>query len=262
VNILLYPNQYTGRQAQQAIQCRDALEARGHACTLCINAVKSDDMNGTPLISDEYDLVVSLGGDGSVLRAAQTALRLQKPLLGINSGRLGYLCAMDLGEIDRFDELLSACEPTERTVLECISGKNVRYAFNDVVFAKMRFGETAELFADIDGTEALHVRGDGLIISSPTGSTAYNLSAGGPVSEPDAPILLLTPICAHAVDSHPTVLRDSHVIGVRERNGRAQIIIDGETAETLQTPVIVRKAEHRLKLYRRRCGGAFQRVTL
>jgi len=262
VNILLYPNKYTGRQTEQAQNCRDALEARGHTCTLSASPSGIDETGDGALAQEAWDLVVSLGGDGSVLRAAQTALRLGKPLLGINSGRLGYLCAMELSEIDRFDELLSACELTERTVLECASESLVRYALNDVVLAKLRFGETAELFVDIDGAEGLHLRGDGLIVSSPTGSTAYNLSAGGPISESTVPILLLTPICPHGGDTHPLVLRDDHVISVRERNGRAQIILDGETAEDMGLPVVVRRSARRLKLYRRGSGASFWKRSI
>lgn len=262
MNILLYPNEYTGCQTEQARICRDALEARGHTCVLCTNPTAIDQMRERALVPEAWDLVVSLGGDGSVLRAAQAALRLDKPLLGINSGRLGYLCALELSEVERFDERLSSCELTERTVLACVSKSLARYALNDVVLAKKRFGETAELFVDIDGTEGLHMRGDGLIISSPTGSTAYNLSAGGPISESDVPILLLTPICPHGGDTHPMVLRDDHVIGVRERNGRAQIIIDGETADDMLLPVVVRRSEQRLKLYRRTCGDAFWKRSI
>jgi len=251
VKILLCPNGYTGEQAEQAIVCLSALEKSGHSCALLeADSYKllGDDcyMRFAPA---ESDVIVSLGGDGAVLRAAQTALLYEKPLIGINSGRLGYLCAVNYSDIGSFDQILTSCEYHRRMILEYDYNDETRYALNDVVVAKKNFGETVALSLLIDKEENTRIRGDGLIISTPTGSTAYNLSAGGPVVSPDAHSFVVTPICSHMAGAYPIVMGEDRVLSVMmERSCRADLFADGHRIGNIDREVTIRKSSRSLYL--------------
>ena len=250
MKILLCPNGYTGEQAEQAVNCLSVLEKSGHYCALLEEDSYKLFGDGSYIrfTPTESEVIVSLGGDGSVLRAAQTAIRYEKPLIGINSGRLGYLCAINYSDIGDFDEVLASCEYHRRMLLECDYGGKTYYALNDIVIAKKNFGETVDLSLSLDGGDNFRIRGDGLIIATPTGSTAYNLSAGGPVVSPDAHSFVVTPVCSHTAEAHPIVMGDGHVLSVTERNNRAELLADGQRIGKLDGKVDVRKSSRTLYL--------------
>lgn len=251
MKLWIRPNAYNQEQAEQVLACIASLETNGgHQCALSpsdsVLLYGSDAHSAfTP---EESDMIISLGGDGSVLRAAKTAIAVQKPLLGINSGRLGYLCAIQLSEVDRFNEKLETLSLTNRTLLEFCYQGSIHRALNDVVIAKLNFGETADLQVCVDGEEPRQIRGDGLILATPTGSTAYNLSSGGSILDPGLPAIAVTPICPH-IARHPMVISDSRSITVSERNNHAQIFADGVLTGTLEEPVTVYRSPRPLQLY-------------
>ncbi len=254
MKLFLCPNGFTGEQAEQAAECISALEKYGgHKCALSFTDSHrlTDDDRYARFSPAESDMIVSLGGDGSVLRAAQTAIIYEKPLIGINSGRLGYLCVMNLFEAVRFNELLPKCVCSKRSLLEFTYDSDTHYALNDVVIAKKNFGETVDLSVCIDDEDVIRVRGDGLIIATPTGSTAYNLSSGGPMLDPDTPSIVLTPICPHASHAHPIVLGDKRTVTVKERDKFAQVYADGSHIGSLFSDVTVRRSRRTLSLYSR-----------
>lgn len=257
MKLLIHANGFTGEQTAQAAACFAALESGGNECALPpADSIRLfGDRSRAGFGPGESDIIISLGGDGSVLRAAQTAIAWDKPLLGINSGRLGYLCALDFAETGRFSEIFSQCVCTERTLLELTYDSETYYALNDVIIAKENFGETADLSVHIDSGSLLRVRGDGLIISTPTGSTAYNLSAGGPVLDAAMPSILLTQICPHAARACPIVLSDRRTVTVEERNRRAQVYADGRNIGNLSGVIAVRRAEKTLRMYSRRSAA-------
>ena len=236
----------------QAVSCVSALESAGsHQCALSASdslALYGNDSHAG-LRPEECDLVISLGGDGAVLRAAQTAIRAGKPLFGINSGRLGYLCAMPFEQIGRFDEILNECRISARGILSVTIGDRVIPAVNDLVIAKQRFGETVEMTVRIDEEEPFRLRGDGLIIATPTGSTAYNYSAGGPVLEPTVSAIALTPICSHEQMTHTNVIGASHCITVMARADKGAIYADGNAVGDMAEPVTARYIPDALQLY-------------
>lgn len=255
MKLFLCPNGYTGEQARQAIHCVSVLEQNGHACALFPG--ESDSLYGdgshAAFPPAESDLIVSLGGDGAVLRAAQTAISCEKPLIGINSGRLGFLCAMEYAPLAGFSENLSRCVPSRRSLL-CLQGcGGVRYALNDVVVAKQNFGSTVDLGIWIDDKHAFHLRGDGVILATPTGSTGYSYSAGGPILDSDAGAILLTPICPHSVGCSVTVLNDHRRIRVSERDAAANVYADGVLVGPISSSIDIRKAEKSLCLYTPAC---------
>ena len=242
MKLYLCPNLFTPQQREQAMDAIRVLEDKGHRCALSSSDAFSlfSDASHADFEAKDADLIVTIGGDGAVLRGAQKALQTDVPLFGINSGRLGYLCALNFGEIDRFDEVCRKCLRTGRSLLEFTVDGQVRYALNDVVFAKKDFGTSVDLTVSTDEDDIFKIRGDGLIISTPTGSTAYNLSARGPILDTGAPVYALTPINAHASLAHSVVLSEKKKITISERNGDAVIYVDGVEAGTPKVPIEVR----------------------
>jgi NAD+ kinase len=185
------------------------------------------------------DLVIAVGGDGSMLYAARQIAGRAVPLLGINRGRLGFLA--DVGPeqmLARVDEVLAGRYVSEtRMLLDCAVVRDGRElararALNDVVVKRHATGRMVEYQTFIDGTYVNTHLGDGFIIATPTGSTAYALSCGGPIVAPGLEALLLTPICPHTLSDRPLVVPGHCVAEVRLRAAeadRADVTCDGET---------------------------------
>lgn len=168
------------------------------------------------------DCIVALGGDGTMLSAVHTFPGV--PLLGLNLGSLGYLAAV---EEPRFDDALDALAHG-KFVLSHRSMLNARghLALNDVVVTHLSAGHELTLELMVDGMPATRFSADGLIISTPTGSTAYSLAAGGPVLLPDTQSFVVTPVCPHALSSRPLVVRDTAQLTVRATCAAA-VHVDG-----------------------------------
>ncbi len=230
MKLYISANIYTDKQKQDAQELTEVLKRKGHIiCDLF----------------EEADYIVSLGGDGALLKAAQKALAADKPLIGINAGRKGYLCLMKQDEIEDFDEIVKRSVLTRRTTLECeFEGKKF-LAVNDIVVSKVNFGETVDLHYDTLWNSC-DLRGDGLIVSTPTGSSAYNLAAGGPLIDYNAKVLSLTPICTH--NSYPSVISDDQVVTAKVNHGQAKVYADGKDVGDTDESVIIRKADKVLKL--------------
>lgn len=229
MKLFLCSNGYTEKQTRQAIACLDMLQNLcGHECAVSPSESQHlfGDLSRAAFPAGESELIVSLGGDGAVLRAAKIAIAAHKPLIGINSGRLGYLCALEFGEIARFNEILPACALSRRLLLEARCGADVHTAVNDIVIAKKSFGEAVDLNVSIGG-ETLRLRGDGLIFATPTGSTAYSYSARGPLVDPEMSAFALTPICPHGTFDHSIVLGCARTVTVSSANDSAVVYADG-----------------------------------
>ncbi len=251
MKLFLAPNLYTETQRKQAEECIKTLEACGHSCavsagdSLCLFG----DESAAKFPARDCDIVVSLGGDGAVIRASATAIENDRPLVGINSGRLGFLCSMNFKELSRFDEMLSKCTKTVRELLLLNDHNKEYYALNDVVVGKLSFGETVDLSVTVTDRKPFEFRGDGLIISTPTGSSAYNLSAGGPVVDNSIPAFVITPICSHKGQKNSLVISNDREVNVVVRNGRAGIYLDGKEAGKVKDEITVKKADKTLTLY-------------
>lgn len=208
----------------------------------------------------DCDLAVAIGGDGTMLRAARILANLDIPLLGINRGRLGFLADIPA---DNVEESLNAIldgdyVEDERFQLHCQvdSGDKTVVesdAFNDVVIQKWNFAKLIEMATYVDGKLVHTQRADGLIVSSPTGSTAYALSGGGPILYPSLNALVLVPICPHTLSNRPLVVdgdsRIEIVIGEPEAN-HASLTCDGEITSRLTTGdrVIIYKKDRKIRL--------------
>jgi NAD+ kinase len=186
----------------------------------------------------EADAVVVLGGDGTLLAASQLLERPSVPVLGVNFGSLGFLTEITLPEL--YGALAGVLDGSyqyeERGMLRAVLRRPGEPdltvdVLNDVVVTKASLSRIIELDVTVDGFFVSAFRADGLIISSPTGSTAYNLAAGGPILHPALPAVVLTPICPHMLTNRPLVLSDRSAIEVRLRASRddeAHTTFDGQ----------------------------------
>ena len=210
-------------------------------------------------VAAQVDAVVVLGGDGTLLGASQHIDR-PLPIVGVNFGRLGFLTEVTLAEL--YPTLESVLEGRykyeERRMLRGLVRREghpdvTDDALNDVVVTKATLSRIIELDVSVDGLFVSTFRADGLIVSSPTGSTAYNLAAGGPILHPTLPATVLTPICPHMLTNRPLVVSDGSAIEVRLRapqDGEVHLTFDGQRGFPLrrQDSVKVTRSPRTLRL--------------
>ena len=222
-------------------QIRSHLEARGNVVFLGdtthqeIDGLRISDTGRS--IEESIDLGIVVGGDGTMLHVANALAQVNLPVVGINMGRLGFLTdipAENFGEA--LDQLLDGhYSIEERTMLQARIFEDSkliaeRLALNDVTLSKGATGKMIEIDMRVDGEQVGPSRGDGVIVATPTGSTAYALSAGGPILEPTLPAIVLTPISPHSLGQRPIVLGNGSTISlglVGSPDERANIFIDG-----------------------------------
>ena len=207
------------------------------------------------------ELVICFGGDGTILHMAKAATRRNVPILGVNIGTMGFMAELESTELDMLARLANDDYTLDkRMMLDVIVQRDRDIIFhdiglNDVVITKGAIARIAHLSVKCDGVQAMQCGGDGIIVATPTGSTAYSLSAGGPIVEPEASNILITPICAHDVMSRCMVASDKRVITVElVRNARrnAYLSVDGGKALRLNMGDVatIRKSQMETKLLR------------
>ena len=198
----------------------------------------------TPEVLRETDFAVVLGGDGSIISAARHLSRAKVPVIGVNLGKLGFLAEFSVSEFkDQFDDIVSGKAPVEkRMMLGCRvldkSGGRERFyskAVNDVFIVAGPPFHLIELNIAVDGEKVASCVGDGLIISTPTGSTAYNLSAGGPILAGSMQAMVITPICPHSLSFRPTVIDAASTVQIHATrvNDGSAVSVDGQVFTSL-----------------------------
>lgn len=203
---------------------------------------------------DGLDLVVVLGGDGTLLAAARLVAPRRVPILGVNLGGLGFLTEVTLDELPATLERVLAADFTlsERMMLAARVLRDSRTiadhrVLNDVVITKGALARLVELTVAVDGCAVTTFRGDGLIVATPTGSTAYSLSAGGPIVHPEHRSIILTPIAAHTLTLRPVVVPDHLTVAVTlaREDGNVVLTLDGQVGYPLEPRDVVeiRRAE-------------------
>lgn len=175
--------------------------------------------SGSEKIIEESDVLVTVGGDGTILKWGKKAAPLGKPLLGINTGRLGFMTALEFDETDKLSVLKTGDYQVSRRMLvnaELKGEKDIKklIALNDVVLLKGANSKLPEFIVKINNITVTRMRADGLIFSTPTGSTAYALSAGGPIIAPTIECIQLTPLCAHTLLNRPMIFSGNDVVSV------------------------------------------------
>ncbi len=213
------------------------------------------------VVEKHPDFVVVLGGDGTLLSAARNVAAAGIPILGINLGSLGFLTETRQDEIAQVlaDVDAGRCDLSQRSMLHCQvlrKGQCVaKYdALNDVVMNQRAVARITEFEVRVNGVFVSNYQADGLIVATPTGSTAYSLAAGGPILVPDVPGFLITPVASHALTNRPLVVQDAAVIEVRVMVTREQayLTIDGQIGLPLEEGDIIRcrKSELKVKLFK------------
>ncbi len=185
------------------------------------------------------DFLVSLGGDGTLLSLVRRSYRYSKPVAGINAGNLGFLADVTIAEVENFLNQLKGgeCRIDDRMMIsgkiEGINKKIQFFGFNDVVVTRPTISKMATIETYVEDDMINRYRGDGLIISTPTGSTAYNLAADGPVMYPLTKAFILTPICPHSLTQRPLVMPADFTIKIKTPNKKLLVVIDGQDSYEL-----------------------------
>jgi NAD+ kinase len=223
-----------------------------------VGEVTGEPSQPRPLLAGQVDLVIVLGGDGTLLSVARAVSDRPVPILGVNLGTLGFLTEIALDELFAALERVLAgqvrVEPRMRLDVRALrdGGELARFlALNDAVLTKADLARMIDLETRAGGSEVTTYHADGLIVATPTGSTAYSLSAGGPIVLPELEAFLLTPICPHTLTQRPLVLPHSSEIEicVRSRN-EVQLTVDGQEGIALREGdiVAVRRSDHPVRL--------------
>ncbi len=207
------------------------------------------------------DLIICFGGDGTILHMAKLATRHNIPILGVNIGTMGFMAELESSELQELKRLASGDYTIDSRMMLDVTVQRQRdiifheLSLNDAVITKGSVARIVHLSVGFDGVEAMEVGGDGIIVATPTGSTAYSLSAGGPIVEPEAHSIVVTPICPHEIGSRCMVASDRRTITVElTRNARrnAYLSVDGGKALRLSMGDVttIRKSDKETKLIR------------
>lgn len=206
-------------------------------------------------VYSEADILIVLGGDGSILEASRRAVHRGTPILGINLGRLGYMAELEMSEIDQLSKLFQNeyyLEKRSMLRVELYSGSDLKsfgYALNDAVISNGSVSRMIDLELLENGTSVTTYRADGLIIATPTGSTAYSMSAGGPIVEPSVPCVCVTPICPHSLTARPLIFSENSVLEIRNicvREKMLYLTVDGRMNFDLYRNQVVRVTKAKL----------------
>lgn len=215
-------------------------------------------MEGLPLLGNEKpDAVISIGGDGTLLRAASYAVRRDAPLLGINMGRLGFLTETEKSDAgDAVSRLLAGDYTIEnRALLEVDHGQSRYLVMNDVVVSRGGYARLIRIKTMVDGETVGEYLADGVIVATPTGSTGYSLSAGGPIISPAVDCTVITPVCAHSLQHRPVVVCPDSEISLQfvcDEGATASLEVDGQNCEHLtgEHTIRIHRAPERVRLIR------------
>lgn len=221
-------------------------------------------VSGTTVIASAEDVIrkcdvaVTVGGDGTIIHNAKFAALYDKPLLGVNLGRIGFVANIEPDELDELKKLLTGDYRIQRRMLLEITksggAESVTYtAVNEAVIHRDSLSSMVDISVGIGGERIISYRADGMLFATPTGSTAYSFSAGGPVIEPDMRCILLTPVCPHALSSRQVVFGEDAVLTARVHPGsnlKCYMTVDGQNYVTVSSDdtVTVKRSPMELQL--------------
>lgn len=248
--VILCPNPYRDSELKVCRQSRDMLESLGMQASVCLPFQREGygeelGLSMRPLQQEirQADLLIAFGGDGTILHLARTVALHSVPVLGVNLGSLGFMSELEVNELDRLRDLAQGRFTIESRMMLDVSvlreGRQVynNIALNDAVVSKGSIARVVRLDIFTEEGRLTKVGGDGIIVSTPTGSTGYSMAAGGPIVEPTAKNLLLTPICPHSSRSSSYVLSPEHVITVEAADANRKFVylsVDGGKAFSLK----------------------------
>ncbi|MBR3245278.1 MAG: NAD(+)/NADH kinase [Parasporobacterium sp.] len=256
-NYLLVTNSVKDPDSYYSNQIMSALDKLGANCTGNILTGQDDQGNylyaSPDQIPDKTEFIIVLGGDGTFIHVAKDLIDLDLPLIGVNLGNLGYLTEIDVNNVEAdFAKVISGdCHVERRMLLDgCIlrEGEMIKrdIALNDIVINRSQTMGIIDFEVHVNNTFLNRYSADGIIVSTPTGSTGYNLSAGGPIVHPTADIILATPICAHTLNSRSVVFSAEAMIDIivkgrfSEREQQKVVSFDGSSEIVLENEDVIR----------------------
>jgi NAD+ kinase len=217
------------------------------------------------LLPAKCDVVIALGGDGTMLSAARLVGKRGTPILGVNLGKLGFMAEASVDELESaITELVrNETRIDERMVLmvETENSAKIYYALNDIVIDRGLSPRVLNLEASVNAEHLFTLAADGIILTTPTGSTAYSLASGGPIITPDSKVIAITPISPHTLTARPIVVPDTSKLRIVVESAvkPVHLIADGQGEEFFQPPVVfsIRKADYTIKLVKRKKQSYF-----
>lgn len=252
MKIVLSSNPYRDKGLRVALEARRVLEHAGAQTVLCLpfQPKKGDRLDlpkqvSLSLMDKELataDLLICFGGDGTILHAARDATLHGVPILGVNTGSVGFMAELERGELPLLAPLAHGLYTIEERMMldvKVLRGERLisqDTALNDAVISKGSMARVAEMEVLADRVKATAITGDGVIIATPTGSTAYSMSAGGPIVEPTSRSIIVTPVCAHQLAARAMVLAPERVVTVQLPRGNRKYLylsVDGGKAVRL-----------------------------
>ena len=268
-NIVLTPNPYRDKNFQTVREAVRILKNAGLQPKVCLpfevdrSYELPKDIRFCRLDRElsNADLIVCFGGDGTILHMAKAAARRGIPMLGVNIGTMGFMAELESTEMDQLARIATGDYTVDTRMMLDVTIQRERdiifhdICLNDVAITKGSIGRIVSLNVKCDNVTAMECGGDGVIISTPTGSTAYSLSAGGPIVEPDARNIIITPVCAHDMISRSMVMSDKRNVTVQMvHNARrnAFVSVDGGKAIRMNMgdTAIIKKSSLETKLIR------------
>ena len=268
-NVILSPNPYRDKNFQTVRDAMQILKNAGVQAKICLpfevdrSFELPRDIRFCRLDRElpNAEMVICFGGDGTILHMAKAATRKGIPILGVNIGTMGFMAELESTEMDKLAKIATGDYKLDTRMMLDVTIQRDRdiifhdICLNDVAITKGSVGRIVHLNVKCDGVTALECGGDGLIVATPTGSTAYSLSAGGPIVEPDARNIIITPVCAHDMISRSMVMSDRRNVTVQmvqnvRRN--AYLSVDGGKAVRLNLGdvVTIKKSSLETKLVR------------
>lgn len=271
----IFGNTYQPQKSFHAYRLLELLKSQGAEIAMCrefYDFLSADLRIKVPI--DELiegndftaDMVISIGGDGTFLKAARRVGRKEIPILGINTGRLGFLADISPEEMESTFKEIQAGEYSveDRSVLQLISNdkhlQEFPYALNEIAVLKRDSSSMISIRTAINGAYLTTYQADGLVISTPTGSTAYSLSVGGPIIVPHSNTIAITPVAPHSLNVRPIVIRDDWevTLDVESRSHNFLVAIDGSSESCKETTQLtICKADYSIKIVKRVSHGFF-----
>lgn len=220
-HFLIYANRQKDRDLAASGRIRAFLEHRGQHVTVWRDGPEGEAVSGADIVSPDADCMIVLGGDGTLLRAAREMKKRHIPMIGVNYGTLGYMAEIELSNLEESLERLIKGDYVQesRMMLKgrvCFSDGRTEdgWALNDIVISRSGSLHIIRLSIYVNGQFLNDYHADGMIVTTPTGSTGYNLSAGGPLVEPGARLIMLTPICPHSLNQRSIILSAEDVVDI------------------------------------------------
>lgn len=266
----IFGNEYQARKSTSIEEILDYLVQKGaeiyveNAYYEFLTRSQHIDVKAAGVFEDynfDVDYVISMGGDGTFLKAASRVGAKGTPIIGVNMGRLGFLADVLPGEVEAALDSLYAgeCQIEEHAVIQVEAEGGVLagnpFALNDIAVLKRDDASMISIRTQVDGEFLVNYQADGLIVTTSTGSTAYNLSNGGPIIIPQSSSLCLTPVAPHSLNIRPVVINDTAEItlDVESRSHNYLVAIDGRSERMTEgTRLVIRKAAHTIKIVKQR----------